>query len=179
MAQTRVMVDIETLGTEPGAAIVSIGAIPFDEDGIRADDGFYEEIDLVSCESWGLSIDADTLQWWLGQSDEAREVLTGGGGEDLAGVIADFATWFNDVDADEVWANSPSFDCRLLEAAFDAVGVDTPWDFWQERDFRTLKNLPAFVYVEREDGDVEHNAIDDAALQARAASKTLQSIEDL
>lgn len=103
---TRVMVDIESLGTEPGAAILSIGAVPFDTDDVDATAGFYSEVDLRSCEAAGLTIDADTLLWWQGQSDEAKAVLSDGGG-DLADVLDDFAGWYVDVGADEVWANSP------------------------------------------------------------------------
>jgi len=172
---TRVMVDIESLGTEPGAAILSIGAVPFDADGVDEDAGMYREVNLRSCEERGLTIDADTLEWWLGQDDEAKSVLVGGG--DLVGVLEEFAEWFYTVDVDEVWANSPSFDCRLLGAAFEAVGVDVPWEYYEERDFRTLKDLPGTGDVDpNEDDAVAHDAFDDAVVQARAAATILRRL---
>lgn len=172
---TRVMVDIESLGTEPGAAILSVGAVTFDVDGVDEDAGFYGEASLQSNEDAGLTFDADTIEWWFGQSDEAKTVLTGG--DDLADVLEEFAAWFDDVGADEVWANSPSFDCRLLGAAFDAVDVDVPWAYYEERDFRTLKNLPDVgdTFPVNDDA-VEHDAFDDAVVQARAASSILSSV---
>ena len=171
---TRVMVDIESLGTEPGAAVLSIGAVVFDTD-VDTDATFYDEISLQSNEDAGLTFDADTIEWWLGQSDEAKTVLTGG--EPLADVLFNFAAWFDGVDADEVWANSPTFDCRLLGAAFDAVGVDVPWEYYHERDFRTLKNLPDVGDTfPKNDDAVAHDAFDDAVVQSRAASAILSSV---
>jgi len=171
---TRVMVDIETLGTEPGAAILSVGAVTFDTDSVDEDDGFYAEANLKSNEAAGLSIDADTLEWWLGQDDEAKTVLTGG--EPLGDVLTVFASWFDGVDADEVWANSPSFDCRLLQAAFDAVDVGVPWEYYEERDYRTLKNLPVDDAFPKNDDAVPHDAFDDAVVQARTASAILGNL---
>jgi hypothetical protein len=165
----RVMVDIETLGTEPGCAILSIGAVRFD--GGQLGDTFYETISAQSCQNKGLSIDAGTLEWWLDQDEEAQDVLSGGLG--LAWALAEFANWYDD--ADEIWANSPSFDCEILAAAYDAVDKDVPWDFWQERDFRTLKNLP--VAPEIEHSGVEHDALDDAKHQAHVAASTLKRLE--
>jgi len=55
----RIMLDIETLGLEAGAAILSIGAVKFDTDGLGAE--FSGEIDLESCQDAGLAIDAETL----------------------------------------------------------------------------------------------------------------------
>lgn len=160
----RLMVDIETLGTEPGCAILSLGAVEFDTDGLGLQ--FHENINLTSCEAAGLRIDADTVEWWATQ-DNVQDVLAGGG--DLEDVLAEFVRVAAEVD--EVWANSPSFDLAILKTAGQAVGVEMPWEFYQERDFRTLKNLPGAVELERE--GVRHDALDDAVHQARRASETL------
>jgi hypothetical protein len=165
----RVMVDIETLGLDPGAAILSIGAVEFDDDGLGRE--FYEEISLESCQDAGLTIDAGTLEWWLSQDDDVSDILRGG--DPLVGVLMSFREWFPD--GAEVWANSPSFDCEHLEAAFDAVGMDEPWEFRDERDVRTLRSLPIAAEVEM-DGD-EHDALDDAKYQARIVSETLSRME--
>ena len=71
----RVMVDIETLGREPGCVVVSIGAVEFGY-------GIKDELDLdvapTSCQRAGLDIDAETLAWWLTQGEAARSQLLGG-----------------------------------------------------------------------------------------------------
>lgn len=166
----RVMVDIETLGLETGAAILSIGAVKFTEDGLG--DEFYEEVSLASCQEAGLEIDAETLEWWLDQDDAVTGILTGG--RRLEDVLGDFYGWFPN-DGAEVWANSPSFDCEHLENAFDTIGMTEPWEFRDERDVRTLRSLPCAAEVEM-DGD-EHDALDDAKYQARIVSKTLSRLD--
>jgi len=167
--QERVMVDIETMGTERGAAIVSIGAVRFTTSGF--DETFHRSISLKSCQDAGLTVDAETLEWWLTQNSEAKEQLVGG--DSLRAVLHGFSEWYDG--ADEIWANSPSFDCELLEAAYDAVGLEEPWEFWEERDVRTVKSLP--IANEREHRGVEHDALDDAVHQARVVAKTLGAID--
>jgi len=98
------------------------------------------------------------------------------GGVDLEDALAAFSEFYGD--ADEVWANSPSFDCAMLAAGYDAVGSEEPWEFWEERDVRTVKNLPGAPDVEMEDGENEHDALDDARQQARLVGKTLRHLED-
>jgi DNA polymerase III epsilon subunit-like protein len=165
--ETRhLMVDIETLGTEPGCAILSVGSVQFTlADGLGYQ--FHEHVDLVSCEEAGLSLDADTVQWWATQ-ENVSDVLAGG--EDLEAVLTEFVRGAEECDV--VWANSPSFDLAILKTAGEAVGVEMPWAFYEERDFRTLKNLPNVVEVEHE--GTEHDALDDAIYQARYALENLR-----
>jgi hypothetical protein len=167
----RVMLDIETLGLERGASVVSIGAVRFDSDGLG--ETFERTISLTSCQRAGLTIDAETLEWWLTQDEEALEQLSGG--DSLATTLEAFSEWYGD--ADEIWANSPSFDCELLEAAYHAVDRDEPWSFYEERDFRTISSLPVAADVEF-DG-VEHDALDDAIHQAKIVSMTLAGLEEI
>jgi len=167
----RVMIDIETLGLEPGAAIVSIGAVEF---GPRAiGESFYESVSRESCEDAGLSVDEGTVDWWQDQPEEARKAIKGG--NELEHTLQVFTEWMTGVD--EVWANSPAFDCELLIEAGKRVGVPMAWEYYQERDYRTLRELPV-------GGDVsqvgtEHHALDDAMTQARYAASALADIEDV
>jgi len=164
----RVMVDIETVGLEPGAAIVSIGAVRFDTDGLGEE--FQRSIALASCQEAGLRLDAETIGWWLDQDPAVQEQLTGG--DDLRAVLAEFSAWYGD--ADEIWANSPSFDCEMLERAYSAVGQDEPWGFQDERDYRTLRALGVDGRASRQ-GDA-HDALADARYQASMASDILTQL---
>jgi hypothetical protein len=171
-APRRVMIDIETVGLERGAAIVEIGAVQFTPDAVTGET-FHRSVSLTSCQEAGLHIDADTVEWWLGDQPElASEVLVGG--VDLADALIAFVDWCNDIEPHEVWANSPSFDCEMLEHAGEQVGVSMPWEFYQERDVRTLDSLPHGVDIEQQ--GVEHTALDDAIYQARVASAILHKV---
>lgn len=165
----RVMLDIETLGTEPGAVILSIGAVRFDVDWIG--EGMHARISQQSCLDAGLHIDEDTQEWWLDQDEYAQEYALEGN-QPLESALEDLSEFFGD--AEEVWAYSPAFDCVLLEAAYDAVGSLPPWGHWQTRDARTLANLPIAPDLER-DG-AEHHALEDAQYQARVVGETLGRI---
>jgi hypothetical protein len=168
---TRLMIDIETLGLAPGAAIVSIGAVHFHTDGLGAE--FGASIDLQSCQAAGLDVDAETLQWWLKQDDGVRAQLRGG--KPLGSTLAAFDRFYDDINPDEIWANSPAFDCAILEAAYDAVEAEAPWDFYERRDLRTLRNLGVEGNAERE--GPEHDALADARVQAREAAALLREVQ--
>jgi len=165
----RVMVDIETLGLDPGTSIISIGAVRFGVDGLGEE--FYRTINLTSNEEVGMEIDADTLEWWLNQDDSVTGVLSGG--DRLGKVLPAFKMWYDD--ADEIWAYSPSFDCAHLSYAYDAVGMTAPWTYQDERDCRTLAALPVWPNLDQ-NGD-EHNALDDAKYQARQTAAALRELQ--
>lgn len=167
MSETdRVMLDIETLGLDPGAAIISIGACRFRPGDGVVGETFYVEIDADTCSDAGLHIDDDTFEWWQEQDSDLAPLH---GDTALADALARLKHYIGD--ADEVWANSPSFDCEMLETAYDVVGMSEPWKYNQERDVRTLRSLPNAVEVEM-DGR-EHHALDDAIHQAREVAATI------
>lgn len=163
----RLMIDLETLGLKPGCVILSIGAVRFDRSGLGR--SFYRRISMESCQDAGLTIDAGTLSWWLTQTDESKAELYGK--RDLKDVLIEFSSFCN---TDEIWANSPAFDCVILRAAYEAVGLDVPWHYSDERCFRTLKGLPQFVSTPKP--DIPHHALHDAKRQAESAYKTLNKL---
>jgi hypothetical protein len=167
----RVMVDLETLGLEPGSSILSIGAVRFDTNGIVDGQTFYRNVSLESCTDAGLEIDVSTLDWWLNQDGDVQGILTGG--ERLSKVLFAFSRFYDD--ADEIWAFSPSFDCAILSEAYAAVDETEPWTYRDERDCRTLASLP--VWPDNEQEGNEHDALDDAIYQAKATAKALHWIE--
>ncbi len=160
--QPEIMIDIETLGTNPGACIVSIGAVRFTRSAGIGEE-FFESVNVADAQDQGLEVDAGTVTWWLTQSAEARDQLDGGVLLDtalrrLADFIPDDAT---------IWANSPSFDCVLLQSAYRAVGRDCPWAYYQQEDYRTLRNELGFNEDDSGAG-TKHNSLADARRQTKA-----------
>jgi len=166
----RIMIDIETLGREPGCAIIAIGAARFDAREVG--ETFEVGVDLDSNGTHGLSVEHETLAWWLTQGPQAREQLVGG--ESLQDALDGLGAFIGD--ADEIWANSASFDCRILEAAYSAIGREKPWAYYEERDYRTLKELGISHEIEQE--GIEHDAVDDAVHQATIAATVLGRINE-
>lgn len=162
------MIDIETMGNTPGAAILSIGAV-FIKDGKLAEE-FYQHIDLESCGWVGLHMDVGTVQWWMKQSDDARAAITLEKGEHINHVLLSFIDWVMQSTNGghsqvQVWGNSSTFDVVLMEEAFRKCEMDIPWKFWGHRCYRTLKNLFPGV-TKPEFTGIKHHALDDAKFQA-------------
>jgi hypothetical protein len=158
-------VDIETWGTASGSAVSVIGAVKFNAKGLVGIP-FYIRIDLQSCIDAGLSIDPDTVKWWMSQSDDARKEMRAAG-VSLRSALEAFGWWLCDGNGKDigVWGNGWDFDGGRLGDAYAAARLRLPWDYWQGRDLRTLEAEHPEVKDEPE--GVAHNALDDARVQAR------------
>jgi hypothetical protein len=159
--------DLETMGTVPGSAVVGIGACFFDTNTGEIGDTYYQAINLTTCVNAGLRIEPGAVMFWLQQPDEARNAICFSTAKiDVA--LQEFAEWIHarcprgDV---RPWLRGPSFDAALLREAYAAVGIELPWLFWQERCHRTLTARNPSV-AEPERLGTHHNALDDARHQA-------------
>src|SRR5690348_15640173 len=133
-----IMLDLETLGVGNDPVILSIGAVAFDRDGLH--DEFYCLIDPVSCQQYGLQIDASTVLWWMQQDEAARSAFAEGPLCNLIGSL----TWFNDFvsryagDEGRVWGNGATADNVWIRSAMKACGVKPAWSFRRDRCYRTI-----------------------------------------
>lgn len=166
MTMHDVMLDLETMGKGPRAAIVAIGAVAFSLDAFTVGERFYRVVDLASSVSMGGEIDADTVLWWMRQGDQARAAFATGG-EHLQTALMDFAAWLQTrgtTDSVRLWGNGAAFDNVILASAYRAAGLQQPWRHWNDRCYRTIKALHPGVTMERI--GVHHHAADDAESQA-------------
>lgn len=160
-----IMIDLETLGTRPDSAIISIGACRFNADAMD-DDGFYRAITIESNQLEGRDINPDTLVWWLGQTDKAKAVFTDPDRVDLGTALDDLRAWIGPKWGDvRVYGNGSDFDIAMLSHAYGRQG--TPWKFYNVRCFRTLKEQPAAKKVPKPANALAHNALFDAIAQAQ------------
>jgi hypothetical protein len=165
MEFTDVMLDLETMGNKSNAAIVSIGAVEFNIETGETGREFYDVIDLQSCLDKGLMVQASTIYWWLQQSDEARKRICANGG-DLSLVLQRFTYWMEDcIDKVKIWGNGARFDIGLLEDAYVACNLKTPWYFRSEMDVRTLVAFAPYIKANYSMIGVEHDPIDDCKHQ--------------
>ncbi len=162
------MADIETMSNKPNAAIIAIGAVTFDIKSLSIGQTFYTTVDLESCAEHGLHLDASTIKCWMEQSDQARRDVLTGAQLPLPVALLDFRDWLDQHTVERknrcIWGNGASFDPVILESAYRACKIETPWEFWGSRCFRTLKNLYANVEAPPRQG-THHNALDDAMYQ--------------
>ena len=163
----NVMVDIESLGTTPGSAILSIGACVFESVGHPGRDEYYRNIDFLDSTFVGLTLNPSTVKWWSEQSPEAIRVLTKNP-VSLKGALNTFSVFLQK--DDQVWAKGPDFDLVLLRAAYDIVGIRAPWSFRLTRDVRTILAMAELAgqkkpYPSTFEGFIKHFALHDARLQ--------------
>jgi exodeoxyribonuclease VIII len=186
---THLMADIETLGTCPRSAVLTIGAVLFDprkQDDVGALErrGLLRRVSMNDALTHG-TVDPDTIKWWFEQDDKAIKELVTGEIVSLKTALEELRQyavhrWVKGDDkffaghsqypiATTIWANSPNFDCTILEHACRQVGEVFPFKFFQYRDVRTLKDLawpngpdsiPKFA------SGTKHNALSDAVSQA-------------
>ena len=166
----HIMLDLETMGTRPDAAIVAIGACVFDPyDTGRGADTFYERVSLRSSLAAGLSLDASTVEWWIAQAPAAKaETFTSDECYPLQDTILRFASWMRsagDPRDTAVWGNGATFDNVVLRSAYRAVGLEPGWSFRNDKCYRTVVGLcPTNIPFERV--GIYHCAVDDAVSQA-------------
>ena len=144
MANTDIMIDLETLATSTDAAILTIGAVKFDPFGREAQEPsmtpFYVRVDLDSCDEIGLVTNDDTIAWWANQSKEAQEEAFNT--NDRIHIRDAFEQLYKFCwGAKRVWSNGSCFDIVICEHVFKKVNRAVPWKFWEVRDVRTAFDL--------------------------------------
>lgn len=182
---THVMVDLETMGNNPEAPIIAIGAIFFDPNSGKTGDEFYRIVNLESAMEFGAKPDAATIIWWMKQSSEARAAITGGDAIGLMEVIDQFDEFIhthssNGIKYVQMWGNGSSFDNVILRRAYAQVGAELSVTRWNERDVRTIVELGKAIgmnprYEIPFDGDM-HNALADARHQVKYVSAIWQRL---
>ncbi|NJZ36468.1 exonuclease [Escherichia coli] len=175
----HLMIDLETMGKNPDAPIISIGAIFFDPQTGDMGPEFSKTIDL---ETAGGVIDRDTIKWWLKQSREAQSAIM------TDEIPLDDALLqlreFIDENSGEffvhVWGNGANFDNTILRRSYERQGIPCPWRYYNDRDVRTIVELGKAIDFDARtaipfEGE-RHNALDDARYQAKYVSAIWQKL---
>lgn len=141
----NLMVDLETMGANPKAPIVAIGAVFFDLATGNTGPSFYTAINITSEMDLGATPDGETILWWLKQSQQARAAIT----DDNALSITEGLSAFNafvassgcDTKTLKVWGNGAPFDNVILRSAFSRASIPEFWRWSNDRDVRTIVDL--------------------------------------
>ncbi|MVX86366.1 exonuclease [Escherichia coli] len=175
----HLMIDLETMGKNPDAPIISIGAIFFDPQTGDMGPEFSKTIDL---ETAGGVIDRDTIKWWLKQSREAQSaILTDE--IPLDDALLQLREFIDENSGEffvRVWGNGASFDNVILRRSYERQGIPCPWRYYNDRDVRTILELGKAIDFDARTAipfeGVPHNALDDARHQAKQVSAIWQNL---
>ena len=161
-----VIVDIETLGRSADCAVMQIGAVAFERSTFKEVGGFN-----VSVKPQGnITINADTLRWWLKTNHSLLEQHMSGGnynhpfvqqqrinGEIYAvyglainekEMLCEFRDWllsFEDMKNVYLWGNGIMFDNRLVREKLEMYGYEYPILYRNDRDIRTFVEVASDI----------------------------------
>lgn len=178
LSHNNIMVDLETLGTEPGSAILSIGAVRFRLDGIY--DSFHRIIDLDSSTRKGFTVERGSIKWWMEQKPEIRDPLFEIDDDsifyDVEEVLVAFKDWVGPQVPVTLWGNGASFDLAILREAYNKVGFGF-FEPFNDRCYRTMRYL--YPEIKKQDNPNLHNALEDARNQAEHLIRLLKHHEQV
>ncbi|EJI0233491.1 3'-5' exoribonuclease [Escherichia coli] len=178
-AGIHLMIDLETMGKNPDAPIISIGAIFFDPQTGDMGPEFSKAIDLDTA---GGVIDRDVIKWWLKQSREAQSAIM----TDeipLDDALLQLREFIDENSGEffvQVWGNGANFDNVILRRSYERQGIPCPWRYCNDRDVRTIVELGKAIDFDARtaipfEGE-RHNALDDARHQAKYVSAIWQKL---
>lgn len=172
----HIMVDLETLGTGPNAAVLSIGMVMFDDSKPfpLSPEGIHQKIRQNTVSG---DVDIDTVMWWMQQSDDARRKMVDDSGEfpEIV-VVTDVARFLKSYDDVLLWGNGASFDNVILRSLFARNEVKWPLKYTSDRCYRTMRAMFPQVPVQEFVG-TKHHAYDDAMHQAKHLYAILQHLK--
>ena len=165
--RVHIMVDLETLGLNSNAVIVSAGLVAFDRDTFKVLGTLEVGFDLNLQIKTGGIIDGDTIEFHFKQEYASiqkmanREVLP------VKDAIDKIDAFVNEHKAEALWGNGATFDCVILRNLYARHLKVFPLWFWADRDLRTAVDIynidaSAVPFV-----GIKHYCLDDARHQVK------------
>lgn len=168
------MIDIETLDTVPGAVIFEIGALEFDPHTGETFREFHESIRIEESLHYGLTQDAETLEWWAKQGGVPMPAIVFAASAVEVWDMLSF--WIKKLEPEAVWAWGSHFDIPIMEAAWRVVKKNRkyPWAYWQVRDARTVWKI---AMGERKHAKASHCALSDCRDQVADLHRAFRKLQ--
>ena len=144
MNRADIMIDLETLGTEPDSPIIQIAAARFDIATGDIIDTFNQVCGFQF--EHNITITIDTLKWWLNTDNELLKDLLNQGKNSTLSMIESFYSWITnqgEIDERYLWGNGILFDNNMIKTHFQNFYHKYPILYRNDRDMRTIVDLAA------------------------------------
>lgn len=196
--------DLETYGTATNSIVPEISAVAFD---LSTGEPYHEltmHLDIDSQVALGRVVSAGTLTFWMTQQDDARRKMLLADPKyckdmgypaplgikdameylhERIRTVSEQWSWGIKGRSREplVWGNGITFDLGKTISLFETAGVPLPWQFWAERDARTLMDLAPGIKKAFADDfrGIPHYGLDDCKHELRYLSATYIKIQEL
>lgn len=171
----EIAVDLETLGTDANAVVLSAGFAAFTRAGGLVGT-FYIEFNKEEQIAAGRTVDQSTVDWWATQPEEAARVTRAIGTPVTEALVAinQFFGRFdsNGYNIEGVWGYGSDFDNAILKSLYRSFNLETPWGYKDNRCGRTLVAITG-LDVSKINGTVKHHALEDAVWLSTAIRRCL------
>lgn len=166
------MVDIETLSTAVNTVVLSIGAVEFDIVSGAIHNEFYQELRLQDQND--RKIDQGTVAWWIKQVAEHPEraaIFLGENKAPVRNALLLLEAFLGESQVSYsankkcIWACDPDFDCAILDNLYKEYKLKTPWQYYETRSVRTVRELSKIHSIGLPEFVKSHNALDDCKRQ--------------
>jgi hypothetical protein len=137
---------------------VQIGACYFDRVTGEIGDTFATNIEAAG----NGDIDADTVYWWLEQSDAARQSILAQPRVQMWRALQELNAFLRN--AKFIWSHA-TFDFVIIMEAFRRQQLKPSFSYRSARDIRTLVDLAGVDTKAKPRDGVHHNGLDDAKYQ--------------
>jgi hypothetical protein len=168
------MVDCETLGTDPDCVVLTIGAVIFNPKGDGVTHRFSVKPSVDEQLALGRTVSDDTMAWWANQSKAAQdEAFSDHDRVPFKEAMQQLHKFCWNID--QPWSHGAPFDIVLMEHCWRQNQMTAPWKFWNVRDTRTLFDVTG---VNLKDGGhvTTHRAVEDAEHQAIIVQKAYKKL---
>jgi hypothetical protein len=170
-----VMLDFETLGNGDNKVLCQVGAIYFDKVTGELGQEFKLNIDAASHVKFGGKIDAETVYWWLSQSDVARQSILSDPKVSIVEAMIKLNEFLHS--ANRVWSHA-TFDFVTLMQTFKQLNIKPSISYKAGMDIRTLVYLSGISTNETLRTGVHHDALEDAKHQVKYCVKALNLVKN-
>lgn len=190
MKPTRhIVMDIETLGTESNAIVLSVGMVRIMYDtflaqyvvpALGSSNARYAVFNASSQIKTGRTVSSDTVRWWGNQSLDVQDVILKSMlyMENLEITLLGIRDWMRDSpEPCRVWGKGPNFDNKIMDNLITQVFGQN--DFWKFRNDRCLRTMGDFGIQYDAENQRPHHALYDAHHEAGelvAATNHLKSL---
>lgn len=140
----HLMVDIETLDTEPTSIILSLSA-KFFRFNIGEINSFDIKFTLNDQIKIGRTMGEGTFFWWLKTNEMARlDIAEAEKRYSLYDGLMKFVEFIENNTSNKnyfIWSKSPNFDITIIENSLKYYNIEIPWKYSNTRDVRTIESL--------------------------------------
>lgn len=171
-----VMLDFETFGNSKDKCLCQVGAIYFDNKTGELGKSYKSNIDAASHVKLGGKIDAETVYWWLKQSDAARNSISA-----VPEITKDVYTVMTELneflkDATRIWSHA-TFDFVTLNDTLKQLNIKPRFSYKAGMDLRTLVYLAGIKVDKTSREGTHHDALDDCKYQVKYCVTSLNAIK--